>query len=56
MGSEKFIHRPGGIVAHVVEDVGVTAERHRRVSMAEHLGARVKGNPLAERQGACGMS
>ena len=55
MGSEKFVHRPGGIVAHVVEDVCVAAERNPRASMADHLGDRVERNALAERQGAGGI-
>jgi hypothetical protein len=28
---EELVHRPGGVFAHVVEDVGVAPEGHRRV-------------------------
>ena len=56
MGSEKFVHRLGGIVTHVVEDVSVAAEHHRWVSMAEHPGDRVERNALLQGQSASGVT
>ena len=55
MGSEELVHRPGGVLAHILEDVGVPSEGHRRVGMAEHPGDRVERNCLPQGQGAGGV-
>jgi hypothetical protein len=52
---KELVHRPGGILSHILEDVGVPSEGHRRVGVAEHPGDRVERNALAQRQGAGGV-
>ena len=32
VGVKKFVQRSGGILAHILEDVGVPSEGHRRVA------------------------
>ena len=31
---EKLVHRPGGIIVHILKDVGVSPERHRGIGVA----------------------
>ena len=38
MGSDEVVHRPPGILTHVVEDVGVAPQGHCRVGVAKRLG------------------
>jgi hypothetical protein len=33
---EELVHRPGGVLAYILEDVGVPPEHHRRVGVADH--------------------
>jgi hypothetical protein len=53
---EKLVHRPGGVLAHILEDVGVPSEGHRRVGVAEHPGDRVERNALPQGQSAGGVT
>ena len=39
---EKVIHRPTALILHVLEDVGIAPEGHRRIGVAEHPGDRVE--------------
>src|SRR5215211_8326616 len=55
-GSEKFVHRPGGVIAHVLEDVSIPPEGHRRVGVAKHPRDRVERYALAQGQGAGGVT
>ena len=56
MGSEKFVHRPGGVLVHVLEDVSVPSEGHRRVGVAKHPGDRVEWDALPQGQSTSGVS
>ena len=47
---------PGGVLAHVLEDVSVFPEGHRRVGVAEQFGHRVEWNALMQGQGAGGVA
>ena len=49
---EELVHRPGGVLAHIFEDVGVAPEGHCRIGMAEHLGDRVERDALPQGQSA----
>jgi hypothetical protein len=46
VGSEELVHRPGSIIAHIIEDVGIPSKGHRRVGVAKRPGDRVKRNFL----------
>ena len=45
---EELVHRPGSVLAHILENVIVAPEGHGRVGVAEHLGDSVKRHTLAE--------
>ncbi len=45
---KELVHRPAALILHVLEDVGVAPEGHRRIGVAEHLGDGVQGHALAE--------
>ena len=50
-GLEEFVHRPGGLVTHVLEHVGVAPERHGGILVTEHL-----RDPVDRTTGAQGIS
>ena len=43
MGSKELVHSPGGVLLHVVENIGVSSEGHREVGVADHLADDVHG-------------
>ena len=53
---KELVHRLGGVLAHVLEDVGVPSEGHRRVGVAEHPGNRVERDALPQGQSAGGVT
>ena len=55
MGSEEFVHRPGGVLTHVVEHVGVAPQGHGGVRVTEHFGDGVERNTLPKRQRSGGV-
>jgi hypothetical protein len=56
VGSEKFVHCLQRVLAHILEDVGVPPEGHRRVGVAEQLGDRVERDALPQGEGAGGVT
>jgi hypothetical protein len=56
VGSEKLVHGPGSVLAHILEDVGVPSECHGRLGVAEHPGDHVERGALAQGQSADGVT
>jgi hypothetical protein len=47
-GLKELVHRPGGVFAHILEDVGVSSEGHRRAGVSEHPGYRMERDALPQ--------